>query len=135
MDIEVVRCRFRLLWGKLQFNQPKSPKRHQLDALGMHFFGRTQTWQVIYLWTRKYIVRLILLHYSLLLWFVIFKHVSPFYLAALISHLWLWQRLLGGLFCNDKWNKFASYGSPNLVLRFYAIIFMKKYWYWNFSIF
>ena len=25
---------------------------------------------------------------------------------------------------------FASYGSSNLVLRFYVIIFAKKYWYW-----
>ena len=35
-----------------------------------------------------------------------------------------------GIFSNDKWNKFASYGSNNLVLHFYVIIFAKKYWYW-----
>ena len=27
-------------------------------------------------------------------------------------------------------NEITSKGSPDLVLRFYAIIFMKKYWYW-----
>ena len=31
---------------------------------------------------------------------------------------------------NEKWNKFDSNGSPNLVLIFYVIIFAKKYWYW-----
>ena len=34
------------------------------------------------------------------------------------------------IFFSDNWNNFASYISPNLVLRFYAIIFTKKYWYW-----
>ena len=53
----------------------------------------------------------------------------PFMIMA-ICHLWLWQRLLGGLFCDDKWNNFASYGSPNLVMRFYVIILTRKYWYW-----
>jgi hypothetical protein len=57
-------------------------------------------------------------------------YVTPYHLAALIGHLWLWQRLLGGLFSNDKWNRFALYGSPNFVFRFYVIIFAKKYWYW-----
>ena len=45
-------------------------------------------------------------------------YVTPFHSAALIGHLWLWQRLLEGLFCNYKWIKFALYGSPNLVLHF-----------------
>ena len=38
-------------------------------------------------------------------------------MAALIGHLWLWQTLLGGLFCNDKWNKFASYGIWHCVFK------------------
>ncbi len=29
-------------------------------------------------------------------------YLTLFHLAALIGHLSLWQRLLGGLFCNDK---------------------------------
>ena len=39
--------------------------------------------------------RVTLLHYSWLLCLVIFKYPTPFCLAALIGHLWLWQRLLG----------------------------------------
>ena len=46
------------------------------------------------------------------------SNVTPFHSAALTGHLWLCQRLLEGLFCNGKWNKFEWYGSPNLVLRF-----------------
>ena len=63
-----------------------------------------------------------------------FKICNFFYLAALVGHLWLWQKLLG-LFCNDKLNHFTSYGSPKLVMHFYVIILIRKYWYWNFSIF
>ena len=44
--------------------------------------------------------------------------VTPFHLAALIGHLRLEQKILGPLFWDDKWNKFASYGSSNFVLRF-----------------
>ena len=73
---------------------------------------------------------LTLLHYSWLLYLVIFINVTPFHLAALIGHLWLWQRLLGSLLCNDKWNKFAHNGSPNLALHLYTIISTKKYLYW-----
>ena len=63
-----------------------------------------------------------------------FKICNFFYLAALVGHLWLWQKLLG-LFCYDKLNHFTSYGSPKLVMHFYVIILIRKYWYWNFSIF
>ena len=47
-----------------------------------------------------------------------YMYITPFHLAALIGHLWLWQSLLKGLFCNDKGNKFASYDSPKLALHF-----------------
>ena len=62
-------------------------------------------------------------------------YLTPFHLANLVGHLWIWQKLLGELFCNDKWNNVISYGSANLVGFFYPIISPKntgseKYWYW-----
>ena len=68
-----------------------------------------------------------LLHYSGLLWLVIFKYVCKSILLGCFNWLFMiMAKVIRRTFFTDKWNNFASYGSPNLVMRFYVSILTRK---------